>query len=493
MKFYYLLLFFLLSYSSLFPQWEYQFPPVNGLLISTDFIDSNNGVASGWQFELSSASGRITYTSDGGGKWFLANIPDSSRSITDIQMINPRLGYACGAYNITADYTEKFFNSSEYFYPDKDNLHQWQMFKYALNPDQEDYRGIFLRTTNGGADWTTIGTLPDSIYYLGGLSFLDSLTGYIVSTSGIQNNGKIFKTTNGGMSWVQQTFDDGINFWDIEFISHNQGIAVGYIVPPVGELHGIIYWTENGGEEWHLLDFPEIDNFNHLSFSSLNIAYVTGIGIEIESIVYKTYNGGQSWELTSSTAAGNYFYDGIDFLQNSDEGILYGNTFILDSLGFNHMIPFISKSVDGGYNWYTPIEFDSLLDYLVIGSDLLDEEIWYVCGGRLSNSIVLKTTNGGIASVENEEEIPTNFLLSQNFPNPFNPITTIKYQIPEISFVTLKVYDVLGSEVVTLVNEEKNIGSYEVEFNGISLPSGIYFYRLQAGSFVETKKMVLMK
>jgi len=158
-----------------------------------------------------------------------------------------------------------------------------------------------------------------------------------------------------------------------------------------------------------------------------------------------------------------------------------------------HMIPFISKSVDGGYNWYTPIEFDSLLDYLVIGSDLLDEEIWYVCGGRLSNSIVLKTTNGGIASVENEEEIPTNFLLSQNFPNPFNPITTIKYQIPEISFVTLKVYDVLGSEVVTLVNEEKNIGSYEVEFNGISLPSGIYFYRLQAGSFVETKKMVLMK
>jgi len=83
--------------------------------------------------------------------------------------------------------------------------------------------------------------------------------------------------------------------------------------------------------------------------------------------------------------------------------------------------------------------------------------------------------------------------LSQNYPNPFNPSSTISYQIPELSFVTLKVYDVLGSEIITLVNEEKVVGSYEIEFDATLLPSGIYFYRLQAGSFVETKKMVLMK
>ena len=85
------------------------------------------------------------------------------------------------------------------------------------------------------------------------------------------------------------------------------------------------------------------------------------------------------------------------------------------------------------------------------------------------------------------------YSLLNNYPNPFNPATIIKYQIPKLSFVTLKVYDVLGSEIATLVNEEKPAGSYEVEFNAASLPSGIYFYRLQAGSFVETKKMVLMK
>ncbi len=85
------------------------------------------------------------------------------------------------------------------------------------------------------------------------------------------------------------------------------------------------------------------------------------------------------------------------------------------------------------------------------------------------------------------------FMLRQNYPNPFNPLTKINYQIPEFSFVTLKVFDVLGSGIATLVNEEKTIGSYEIEFNAIDLPSGIYFYRLKAGSFVETKKMVLIK
>ena len=98
-----------------------------------------------------------------------------------------------------------------------------------------------------------------------------------------------------------------------------------------------------------------------------------------------------------------------------------------------------------------------------------------------------------ISEVQHSNEIITDYTLEQNFPNPFNPTTIIKYQIPALSFVTVKVYDVLGNEVATLVNEEKQVGSYEVNFEGTGLPSGIYFYRLQAGSFVETKKMVLMK
>ena len=97
----------------------------------------------------------------------------------------------------------------------------------------------------------------------------------------------------------------------------------------------------------------------------------------------------------------------------------------------------------------------------------------------------------GIDSETNQ--VPQQYVLHQNHPNPFNPITKISYQISELSFVTLTVYDVLGSEIITLVNEEKPLGNYEVEFGATTLPSGIYFYKLQAGKFVETKKMVLMK
>ena len=108
---------------------------------------------------------------------------------------------------------------------------------------------------------------------------------------------------------------------------------------------------------------------------------------------------------------------------------------------------------------------------------------------------------------ETISSIPTEFSLSQNYPNPFNPVTTIRYSIPTSPFnpspyqgegqrerlVTLKVYDILGSEVATLVNEEKPAGNYQVNFDASKFSSGVYFYRLQSGSFVETKKMLLIK
>lgn len=85
------------------------------------------------------------------------------------------------------------------------------------------------------------------------------------------------------------------------------------------------------------------------------------------------------------------------------------------------------------------------------------------------------------------------FTLDQNFPNPFNPNTLIKYSIPKSSQVSLKIFNTLGQEMETLVNEEKQVGTYEVNWNASNLQSGVYFYRLQAGSFIETKKMILLK
>ncbi|MCH7965238.1 MAG: T9SS type A sorting domain-containing protein [Bacteroidetes bacterium] len=99
-----------------------------------------------------------------------------------------------------------------------------------------------------------------------------------------------------------------------------------------------------------------------------------------------------------------------------------------------------------------------------------------------------------ILPVEEENNlIVDEFKLFQNYPNPFNPSTIISYQIPEQQLVTLKVYDILGNEIAVLVNEEKPSGNFKVEFNASSLPSGVYFYQLKFGSFVETKKMIVLK
>jgi len=96
-------------------------------------------------------------------------------------------------------------------------------------------------------------------------------------------------------------------------------------------------------------------------------------------------------------------------------------------------------------------------------------------------------------SVENSTMPPLGFNLSQNYPNPFNPTTSIQYAVSSRQFVSLKVCDILGNEIATLVNEERVPGTYEVEWNATDVPSGIYFYQLKTGSFIQTKKMLLLK
>jgi len=111
-----------------------------------------------------------------------------------------------------------------------------------------------------------------------------------------------------------------------------------------------------------------------------------------------------------------------------------------------------------------------------------------------NNGYVVKYTGENITDVKDDKQsIPDNYFLSQNYPNPFNPTTKIVYQIPALNFVTIKVYDVLGNKIITLVNEEQTAASYEVEYDASKLSSGVYFYQLNAGSFIETKKMILLK
>ena len=108
---------------------------------------------------------------------------------------------------------------------------------------------------------------------------------------------------------------------------------------------------------------------------------------------------------------------------------------------------------------------------------------------NIGNTLV----TGSITAVNDVSNLPNKFELSQNYPNPFNPSTVISYNIPKAANVTLKVYDVLGREVATLVNQFQNANSYKVRFNASSLSSGVYLYKIEAGNFIMTKKMLLLK
>ena len=148
----------------------------------------------------------------------------------------------------------------------------------------------------------------------------------------------------------------------------------------------------------------------------------------------------------------------------------YGGSFVVNP----HPIALVYNV---GYSKWTIINLDS--QTIPIGSHF---------------NIYLALTQIQVLPVEDQNVVMyKKFLLKQNYPNPFNPSTTINYSVPELSNVVIKVYDVLGKETATLVNEQKPAGSYEVEFDASNLVSGVYLYKLQAGSFVETKKMILMK
>ena len=163
-------------------------------------------------------------------------------------------------------------------------------------------------------------------------------------------------------------------------------------------------------------------------------------------------------------------------------------------------------------NVYRYSDYDNFLNIVFNHQyicDIVKDSIWFSCDAGMYKRITSILSNCGNDKIEhnlfvNRIDIPEGveinkinsvkrFILSQNHPNPFNPTTKIKYQIPESGLVTLKIYDVLGDEISVLINEEKPVGNYEVEFDARRLPSGVYFYQLKAGNYVETKKMVLIK
>lgn len=139
---------------------------------------------------------------------------------------------------------------------------------------------------------------------------------------------------------------------------------------------------------------------------------------------------------------------------------------------------------DSAYSWLTnsiPVIFQIIETSTDLATGIRYGQVLY----NVSNTVSVAQNNTELS--------PDRYVLNQNYPNPFNPTTIITYNIPELSFVSVKVYDILGNDIATLVNEEKLAGRYDARFDGTGLSSGIYFYKLQAGNHHETKKMILLQ
>jgi photosystem II stability/assembly factor-like uncharacterized protein len=398
--------------------------------------------------------------------WFIQTTFSPAQSLQTIRFWDSNTGYTTAPlYNGSNFNIHKTTNGGQNW-SDQNSGYTSMRFMaiFIQHPDtvfMSGNDGVIIKTVNGGANWVTV--YNEASLQLWGLYFTNSETGYASGSTG-----RIMKTTNSGLNWVNLSSPTSTSLNSIYFLNTNTGFISGY---------AIALKTTNAGANWINMNAPSIsgfENFREIFFFNENL----GLYVSDAGRIGKTTNSGVNWTLANSGTTESLF--GVKFV-DAMTGYACGNAGA------------IIRTTDGGDNWFTQAS--------PINEILTD--VWFTSAstGYIStwSGKVLKTTNGGITYVNNvSSEIPAEFSLEQNYPNPFNPMTNIKFEIPASvettrRVVSLIVYNSLGKEIATLVNEEMNPGTYEVNWDAADNPSGIYFCALRTGSFSSTIKMMLLK
>jgi photosystem II stability/assembly factor-like uncharacterized protein len=369
--------------------------------------------------------------------------------------------------------------------------------------------GKVVRTTNKGATWTNVSGTISTTYSLVNIFALDANTCLVTGYAGA--NTIIYRTTDGGATWTA-VYGPVAGFVDDLYMTDANNAY--YIGDPVGGSWDLKKST-NGGVNWTTWSTLTTSNTsgtynNAACFLGTNvwfsgngdnsINYSTNMGVNWTSQPNAQAELGAIWfnSATNGMIGGFTTSLGVKFTTNS--GTIWtsvtnpatvaliaitgsGNEYWAGSQGLN-----IYYSSNSGTNWTT--------SYTVSAGNFNAMQ-----KARSGNTIWGVRANGGISRYGTplvgvtpiSLEIPSSYSVSQNYPNPFNPTTKINFALPKSGLVTLKVYNMLGKEVATLVNEVKNVGTYSVDFNGANLSSGIYFYKVNVNGFSEVKKMMLIK
>ena len=259
----------------------------------------------------------------------------------------------------------------------------------------------------------------------------------------------------------------------IHFSSEDQGYAVG-------SLGMIVKYTNDSG--WHVLKKQTDKQLNKVYFLNNSIGWISGGYFSSgtsELIFMKTRDGGINWNIQTDME-----YEILDIcFKDGNRGWAVGMDTSYHGL--------ILSTEDGGEHWEKMAEnFPAPLR-----SIFFDDRFGWAVGGM---GLILRTDNG-VTWIDNEGNNVSkmDFQLDQNFPNPFNPKTVIRYSVGAIHespvHVDLSIYNILGQKVATLVNKNQTAGSYQMEWDASNFTSGVYLYRLQAGTHVETRKMILMR
>jgi photosystem II stability/assembly factor-like uncharacterized protein len=470
---------------------------------------SFDGVKNGM---IVSSIGWILLTTDSGFNWNVRN--NVSQAIKGVSLKSDRciITGQWGLLRHSTDTGAKWINHHNGILPlfESDIFYGIVQFDYKTELLVGDYAYFsrIFHTTNSGLNWDYQYS-PYGVDHISRIKFTDQNTGYIVGSGGW-----VGKTTNGGLNWSSiQVHIPGSPLFGIFF--HNS--FTGYVA---GE-YGYVYKTTDAGENWTMLYNSDTNIFRAIHFVNSKTGWAVGDGHG--GSIIRTTNAGLNWYSQSTGLSTYTSYTGIYFI-NAATGIIA------------HRDGNIFRTTNGGDNWVTVYNsYYSLRDI-----SFKDSTNGIVVGGP--NGLILRTTDSGLnwfresSYTQNElysctysndfgatalgeystvlrdfsipvgvkrmyDIIPKSFFLSQNYPNPFNPTTKIKFEIPLSplsergvgGFVTLKIYDLLGRVVATLVNEHLKLGTYEVEFDGTNYTSGVYFYKLTAGDHSETKKMVLLK